>query len=81
MGRVVSSVKQNRCKAIEAELPDGIDVCDLDEPDSEPVEWGEAVHAFRCTVHADEPVNPLWFALHYGNDGGGAASGQLRRRR
>lgn len=59
---------------------DGIDVYDLDEPESEPVDWGEAVHAFHCTVSADEPVNPLWFALHYGYDGSGA-SAQPRRRK
>lgn len=75
------SSSRSRKRFVMRVCTDGIDVCDLDEPDSEPVDWGEAVHAFRCTVHADEPVNPLWFALHYGNDGGGAASGQLRRRR
>lgn len=45
MGRVVSSVKQNRCKAIEAELPDGYRVAP----------WGLGGYAVRVDM-SDGPI-------------------------
>jgi hypothetical protein len=74
-----SSRSRKRC-IVTRVCTEGAVVCADDGVEVEPVDCGLSTHAFHCTVSVDEPINPLWFALHYGYDGSGA-SAQPRRRK